>query len=118
MVLRSPFVDRPNPTISSGAVDPSSRTSSSEPPSAPSSRRMVDALPELDAPILVIEADITLERHVHDALAQHGLRSVGCTSLSEALAYLDREGPPALVLLDLLTHDTDGWSALRGLRAR
>ena len=79
---------------------------------------MLDALPELDAPILLIEADIDLERQLHDGLVAEGLRTVGCTSLSEALAFLDREGPPSLVLLDLLTKETDGWTVLRTLRAR
>ncbi|MEO7093297.1 MAG: PAS domain S-box protein, partial [Polyangiales bacterium] len=108
-----PLVDRPIPTISSGGTGPPS-----EPPSAPSSRRMVDALPEIDAPILVIEGDVALETQLHDSLAEAGLHAVGCTSLSEALVYLDRSEPPSLVLLDLLTKESEGWNVLRALRAK
>jgi PAS domain S-box-containing protein len=79
---------------------------------------MLDALPELDAPVLVVEADETLARQVHEALAAQGLPSAGCSSLADALAFLDRKGPPALVLLDLLGADTDGWNVLRALRAQ
>ena len=69
-----------------------------------------------DGPILVVDDD-TVSRHVlGETLAGAGLSVVELAGGAEALAWLEQQ-TPAVVLLDLVMPDPDGYAVLRHLRA-
>ncbi len=69
-----------------------------------------------DGPILVVDDD-TVSRHVlGETLAGAGLSVVELGGGAEALAWLEKQ-TPAIVLLDLVMPDPDGYAVLRHIRA-
>jgi PAS domain S-box-containing protein len=70
------------------------------------------------APILVVDDDEAGRRVLVDALSAAGLTCVGVASGTEALAFIALGEVPALILLDLVMPEPDGFQTLRILRAR
>jgi PAS domain S-box-containing protein len=69
------------------------------------------------APILVVDDDAVSRRVLLDTLKEAGLRSHAVASGREALAWLE-ENVPALVLLDLVMPEPDGFHVLQVIRSR
>ncbi|HVT59705.1 MAG TPA: response regulator [Thermoanaerobaculia bacterium] len=66
--------------------------------------------------VLVADDDDDLRRLLVDRLQADGLRARGAAGGGEALQLI-ADRPPALLLLDLMMPDLDGWEVLRRLRA-
>jgi len=66
--------------------------------------------------VLVVDDDDDLRRLLVERLQRDGLRAHGAADGGEALQLIAAR-PPALVLLDLMMPDMDGWEVLRRLRA-
>jgi signal transduction histidine kinase/DNA-binding response OmpR family regulator len=81
-----------------------------QPPSAPG--LAPDQVPE----VLVVDDDDDLRHLLVERLQGDGLRARGAADGGEALALIAARRP-ALVLLDLMMPDVDGWETLRRLRA-
>ncbi|HMI88847.1 MAG TPA: PAS domain S-box protein [Polyangiaceae bacterium] len=69
------------------------------------------------APVLVVDDDGITRRLLCEALAAADIESIGVGSGGEALQWLARQ-TPALVLIDLVMPDPDGYVILREIRAR
>ncbi|GII04725.1 response regulator transcription factor [Planobispora takensis] len=67
--------------------------------------------------ILVVEDDPNIRDIVEVALRFHGFRVRGVTTGGEALDEVHRD-PPALVVLDVMLPDIDGFEVCRRIRAR
>jgi len=59
--------------------------------------------------ILVVDDDPDVRSTLAEILAEEGYRVMEAASGREALAYLQTSAPPALILLDLMMPDMDGW---------
>ena len=70
------------------------------------------------APILVVDDDEVARRALCRALTATDLECVECGSGGEALRSLTVQPLPALILLDLVMPDPDGYDVLRMLRSR
>ncbi len=68
-------------------------------------------------PILLVDDDAAIREGVAEGLAFEGYRTEGVSNGQEALEWLDREGLPAMVLLDLLMPVMNGAQLLERLRA-
>ncbi|GIH75929.1 response regulator transcription factor [Planobispora longispora] len=66
--------------------------------------------------VLVVEDDPNIRDIVEVTLRFHGFRVRGVTTGADALAEVDRD-PPALVVLDVLLPDIDGFEVCRRIRA-
>jgi len=66
--------------------------------------------------VLVVDDDDDLRRLLVERLQRDGLRARGAADGGEALQLIAAR-PPALVLLDLMMPEMDGWEVLRRLRA-
>jgi DNA-binding response OmpR family regulator len=73
-------------------------------------------MPRSSASVLVIEDDADLRELYLARLRQAGYRVRGAASGSAGIAAAAAD-PPALVILDLLLPDMDGWDVARALRA-
>jgi PAS domain S-box-containing protein len=71
-----------------------------------------------NAPILVVDDDEAGRRALCEMLSAAGLACVGLGSGSEALAFLAHDESVALILLDLVMPEPDGFQTLRILRSR
>src|SRR5688572_7175842 len=69
------------------------------------------------APVLVVDDDGITRRVLCEALGAADIESVGVGSGGEALQWLSRQ-IPALVLIDLVMPDPDGYDILRAIRSR
>ncbi|HET6923255.1 MAG TPA: response regulator transcription factor [Anaeromyxobacteraceae bacterium] len=67
--------------------------------------------------ILLVEDDAAIREGVADGLAFEGYQAEGVSNGREALDWLEREGPPAVVVLDLLMPVMNGAQLLERLRA-
>lgn len=67
--------------------------------------------------ILLVEDDAAIREGVADGLAFEGYQADGVANGLEALAWLEREGPPAVVVLDLLMPIMNGAQLLERMRA-
>lgn len=67
--------------------------------------------------ILLVDDDASIREGVAEGLAFEGYRTEGVSNGQEALDWLDREGLPAMVLLDLLMPVMNGAQLLERLRA-
>ncbi len=67
--------------------------------------------------ILLVDDDAAIREGVAEGLAFEGYRIEGVSNGQEALDWLDREGLPAMVLLDLLMPVMNGAQLLERLRA-
>lgn len=67
--------------------------------------------------ILLVEDDAAIREGVADGLAFEGYQAEGVSNGREALDWLEREGPPAVVVLDLLMPIMNGAQLLERLRA-
>lgn len=67
--------------------------------------------------ILLVEDDAAIREGVADGLAFEGYQADGVANGLEALEWLEREGPPAVVVLDLLMPVMNGAQLLATLRA-
>jgi DNA-binding response OmpR family regulator len=81
-----------------------------QPASAPGGAR------NLGGEVLVVDDDDDLRHLLVERLQADGLRARGAADGGEALALIAARRP-ALVLLDLLMPEVDGWEVLRRLRA-
>jgi PAS domain S-box-containing protein len=70
-----------------------------------------------DGSILVVDDDAVSRHVLGQTLSGAGLRCITVASGGEALAWLERS-TPAVVLLDLVMPDPDGYAVLRHIRAR
>ena len=71
----------------------------------------------LDGSILVVDDDAVSRHVLGQTLASAGLATVTVGSGGEAISWLQHNAP-ALVLLDLVMPDPDGYAVLRHIRAR
>ncbi|MEZ4225194.1 MAG: PAS domain S-box protein [Polyangiaceae bacterium] len=69
------------------------------------------------SPILVVDDDAVSRHVLTEALLSAGMDVAEATSGTEAIAFLEQHRP-ALVLLDLIMPDPDGYAVLRHIRAR
>ncbi len=69
-------------------------------------------------PILVVDDDPTILATVADALDLEGYSVLTATNGEEALAMLDNDGRPRLVLLDMRMPVLDGWGFMRAVKER
>src|SRR5262245_41488111 len=69
------------------------------------------------APVLVVDDDGITRRLLCEALGAADIESVGVGSGGEALQWLAKQ-IPALVLIDLVMPDPDGYVVLRAIRSR
>jgi PAS domain S-box-containing protein len=69
------------------------------------------------APVLVVDDDGVTRRLLCEALGAADIDSVGVGSGGEALQWLAKQAP-ALVLIDLVMPDPDGYVILRAIRSR
>src|SRR5262249_58082374 len=69
------------------------------------------------APVLVVDDDPAMRELLRRALERDGLRVEEAEHGRAALAVIEREAP-ALILLDLLMPEMDGFEFLRALRQR
>ncbi len=67
--------------------------------------------------ILLVDDDVAIREGVAEGLAFEGYWTEGVSNGQEALEWLDREGRPAMVLLDLLMPVMNGAQLLERLRA-
>ena len=67
--------------------------------------------------ILLVEDDAAIREGVADGLAFEGYQAAGVANGREALDWLEREGPPSVVVLDLLMPIMNGAQLLERLRA-
>jgi len=79
---------------------------------------MTDAtLPETAPRVVVVNDDATQLNVMAGLLKKDGLATEAFTAAEAALAAMDREGPPDLVVTDLYMPDLDGWRFCRLLRS-
>ena len=67
--------------------------------------------------ILLVEDDAAIREGVADGLAFEGYQADGVRNGREALDWLEREGPPSVVVLDLFMPVMNGAQLLARLRA-
>jgi CheY-like chemotaxis protein len=68
--------------------------------------------------VLLVEDDPDIRHVLADLLGRNGYEVAVAGDGRLALEYLDRHGPPRLILLDLVMPVMDGWEFLRERRAR
>jgi CheY-like chemotaxis protein len=72
----------------------------------------------MSKPILVVDDDPAILATVADALVLEGLPVWTATNGAEALALIDTDDRPSLVLLDMRMPVLDGWGFMRAVRER
>ena len=68
--------------------------------------------------ILVVDDDVGVCQQLAELLRCQGYRTVGLTSGSEALRFVEEQGPPGLILLDLIMPDVGGIEVLSKIHAQ
>ncbi len=66
--------------------------------------------------ILIVDDDAMNIRFAGTILSKEGYRAAGMKSGSKLLDYVRKNGAPALVLLDILMPDMDGYETYEALR--
>ena len=59
--------------------------------------------------ILIVEDDLGSRRALTNVLEDRGYRVAGVGSVAEAMQFLRQEAIPALIVLDLMLPDMEGW---------
>lgn len=72
----------------------------------------------MTVPILLVEDEEDVRETLKEYLEDRGCRVRAVTNGAEALAVLDTEQRPSLILLDLLMPVMDGWEFLDRFRGR
>jgi two-component system, chemotaxis family, chemotaxis protein CheY len=72
----------------------------------------------MSKPILVVDDDPAILATIADALFLEGLPVRTATNGAEALALIDTDDRPSLVLLDMRMPVLDGWGFMRAVRER
>jgi two-component system, chemotaxis family, chemotaxis protein CheY len=67
-------------------------------------------------PILVVDDDPTILATVSEALDLEGFSVLTATNGAEALAAIEQDNRPSLVLLDMRMPVLDGWGFMRAIR--
>ena len=67
--------------------------------------------------IYVVEDQGELRESICDELGRMGFETVGAAHGERALSLLREGSPPALILLDLLMPEKDGWEVVAALKA-
>lgn len=70
------------------------------------------------APILIVEDDPDLRLVHSEILSLEGYPVLTAADGVEALELVERQGPPAIILLDLRMPGMDGWDLAEELRTR
>ena len=65
--------------------------------------------------VLVVDDDEAMRSAVADVLRQDGFDVAVASGGEEAMSSLDREAPPALVVLDLMMPGVTGWQVLEAM---
>jgi CheY-like chemotaxis protein len=68
--------------------------------------------------ILIVEDEQDIATQLQEELEREGFRVHVAGSGIEAIASLEKHGPPSLILLDLLLPEMDGWQFLKAQSAR
>jgi CheY-like chemotaxis protein len=63
--------------------------------------------------ILIIDDDLDIRREVSEILREEGVEVLSARSGGEGLRLLRASKPPAVILLDLMMPETDGWEFRR-----
>lgn len=71
-----------------------------------------------DRTILLVEDDVAIRESVCECLVGEGYAVVSTGDGAEALERIERDGPPALVLADLVMPIMDGAALVAALRGR
>ena len=89
------------------------------PPSGPPARPgVLPHVPQLASYVLLIDDDPDVQIIVREALAQDGHRVRGVGDGADALALIDREGTPTVILVDLHIPGVDGAAFIRAYHDR
>ena len=67
--------------------------------------------------IYVVEDQNELRESICDELSRSGFETVGASHGNRALALLRKGTPPALILLDLLMPEKDGWEVVAAVKS-
>ena len=59
--------------------------------------------------VLIVDDDDPLREALRDLMVEEGFRPLVASNGAEALEIIHREGPPLLILLDLMMPVMDGW---------
>jgi len=65
--------------------------------------------------VMIVDDDDAIREALEDVLSDEGYRIVGMSDGQQALDYLNAEGPPAAILVDLWMPVMDGWKFLDAL---
>jgi CheY-like chemotaxis protein len=71
----------------------------------------------MKATIFVVEDQKDLRESICEELDRSGFSTVGAPHGEKALALLHRSARPALILLDLLMPEKDGWEVVASVKA-
>ena len=67
--------------------------------------------------IYVVEDQSELRESICEELTRMGFETVGAPQGNRALALLRKGSPPALILLDLLMPEKDGWEVVAAVKS-
>ena len=67
--------------------------------------------------IYVVEDQSELRESICEELVRSGFQAVGAAHGNRALALLRKGSPPALILLDLLMPEKDGWEVVAAVKS-
>ena len=70
-----------------------------------------------DAPVLLVDDDKAVRDTTRRALKKLGFDAVEATNGKEALAWLEGHAPPALIMLDLMMPEMDGFAFLEAAQS-
>lgn len=67
--------------------------------------------------VVVVEDDEDVREGIEALLRRRGIRVVAAANGREALEVIGRDGPPSLVILDLMMPEMNGWALRANLLA-
>lgn len=67
--------------------------------------------------VYVVEDQSELRESICEELSRTGFEAVGAAHGDRALALLRKRGPPAMILLDLLMPEKDGWEVVAAVKS-